>query len=395
MARRVYEEAGRVTGMGSDKPLRCAGSPLTPFPNNLPPLTSVRFALALGVVLFHYHLQWPWDSMATTGLLNRARLGVDAFFILSGFVLTHAYRVALDERRLDYRRFIAARFARVYPAHVAVLAFVFLMVGAATLVGAEYDHQSYNLPGLLTSVLLVHAWLPETVVAEWNGPSWSLSAEWFAYLAFPAFAWLGLVLARRPWALLGLSGLVFLVLDQIYQAVFGEVVVNAELNMGILRIIPEFLYGIGLYRLGQRLRPTRQTSISASWLATITLLALMHFKADDRIVVAAAGLLILSLGLLSKARADGALSHPWMLAGGEASYALYLVHMPILIGWKGVNSALTQRPSAYVLAWWEIACLLMFTLLMAFALHYLVEGPARTWIRKRADRLWPQPARGR
>ncbi|ODT84223.1 acyltransferase [Phenylobacterium sp. SCN 70-31] len=377
--------------MGSDKPLRREGSPLTPFPNNLPALTSVRFALALGVVLFHYQLQWPWDSMASTGLLDRARLGVDAFFVLSGFVLTHAYRQTLEERRLDYRRFLAARFARVYPAHVAVLAFVLVMVGAATLMGAEYDHRLYNPLGLLTTLLLVHAWLPETVVAEWNGPSWSLSAEWFAYLAFPAFAWVGLVLARRPWVLLALSGLVFLVLDLTYQAVFGDVVVHAELNMGVLRIIPEFLYGIGLYRLGQRLRPTRRSAIGASWLSAITLLALMHLKADDRIVVAAAGPLILSLGLLSKASADRALAQPWMLASGEASYALYLVHMPILIGWKGVNSALTQRPSAYVLAWWEIACLLALTLFAAFAVHYLFEGPARTWIRRRADRLWPAP----
>lgn len=377
--------------MGKGEPFKPEGTAGSPFPNNLPALTSVRFALALGVVFFHYQLQWPWDSMASTGILNRARLGVDAFFILSGFVLTHAYRQALEDRRLDYRRFLAARFARVYPAHVAVLAFVLVMVGAATLIGAEFDHGLYNPLGLLTTLLLVHAWLPETVVAEWNGPSWSLSAEWFAYLAFPAFAWVGLVLARRPWVLLALSGLVFLVLDLIYQAVFGDVVVHAELNMGVLRIIPEFLYGIGLYRLGQRLRPTRQWAIGAAWLSAITLLTLMHLKADDRIVVAAAGPLILSLGLLSKASADRALAHPWMLAGGEASYALYLVHMPILIGWKGVNSALTQRPSAYVLAWWEIACLLTLTLVAAFALHYLFEGPARTWIRRRADRLWPAP----
>lgn len=377
--------------MGTGKLFKLEGTTGSPFPNNLPALTSIRFALALGVVLFHYQLQWPWDSMASTGILNRARLGVDAFFILSGFVLTHAYRQALEERRLDYRRFLAARFARVYPAHIAVLAFVLVMVGAATLIGAEFDHGLYNPLGLLTTLLLVHAWLPETVVAEWNGPSWSLSAEWFAYLAFPAFAWVGLVLARRPWVLLALSGLVFLVLDLIYQAVFGDVVVHAELNMGVLRIIPEFLYGIGLYRLGQRLRPTRQWAIGAAWLSAITLLALMHLKADDRIVVAAAGPLILSLGLLSKASADRALAQPWMLAGGEASYALYLVHMPILIGWKGVNSALTQRPSAYVLAWWEIACLLTLTLFAAFAVHYLFEGPARTCIRRRADRLWPAP----
>ncbi|OYW25575.1 MAG: acyltransferase [Caulobacter sp. 12-67-6] len=369
------------------------GRETTSFPNSLPALTSVRFVLALGVVLFHYQLQWPWNAMASTGIFNRAGLGVDAFFILSGFVLTHAYRQALEDGQLNYRRFLAARFARVYPAHIAVLGFVLVMVGAGTLIGAEFDRRLYNPLGLLTTVLLVHAWLPETVVAEWNGPSWSLSAEWFAYLAFPAFAWIGLVLARRPWILLALSALVFVALDLAYQSVFGDLVVHAQLNMGILRIIPEFLYGIGLYRLGQRVQLTRRQAIGAAWLSAIILLLLMHFKADERVVVAAAGPLVLSLALLSKSAADRAVARPSMLAAGEASYALYLVHMPILIGWKGVNSALTQRPSAYVLAWWEVACLLVLTLVAAFAVHYLIERPARTWIRRGADRLWPATAR--
>ncbi|QLQ13032.1 MAG: acyltransferase [Brevundimonas sp.] len=55
------------------------------------PLTSVRILLALGVVLFHYQLQWSLTDDGHSGLLNRARLGVDAFFILSGFILTHVY----------------------------------------------------------------------------------------------------------------------------------------------------------------------------------------------------------------------------------------------------------------------------------------------------------------
>lgn len=368
------------------------GRETTSFPKSLPALTSVRFVLALGVVLFHYQLQWPWNAMASTGIFNRAGLGVDAFFILSGFVLTHAYRQALEDGQLNYRRFLAARFARVYPAHIAVLGFVLVMVGAGTLIGAEFDRRLYNPLGLLTTVLLVHAWLPETVVAEWNGPSWSLSAEWFAYLAFPAFAWIGLVLARRPWILLALSALVFVALDLTYQSVFGDLVVHAQLNMGILRIIPEFLYGIGLYRLGQRVQLTRRQAIGAAWLSAIILLLLMHFKADERLVVAAAGPLVLSLALLSKSAADRAVAKPSMLAAGEASYALYLVHMPILIGWKGVNSALTQRPSAYVLAWWEVACLLTLTLVAAFAVHFFIERPARTWIRRGTDRLLPAPS---
>jgi peptidoglycan/LPS O-acetylase OafA/YrhL len=358
----------------------------------LPGLTSVRFALALGVVLFHYQLQWPWESLPHTGLLNRARLGVDAFFVLSGFVLTHAYRDALNARRLDYRRFLAARFARVYPAHIAVLAFVFMMVSIATFAGAEFDEKLYNPIGLVATIFLVHAWFPGTIVAEWNGPSWSLSAEWFAYLAFPAFAWVGLVFARRPLLLLAITGAIFVALDLTYQALFADILVHAEATLGVLRIIPEFLYGIGLYRLGERLQYSRWQAIFSAWLSALVLVLLMHFKADDRIVVAAAGPMILTLGLLSKANADRALAGPAMLALGEASYALYLVHMPVLIGWKGVNSALTQRSSSYVLAWWEIGCLLALTLVAALAVHYLFEAPARTWLRRRADVLWPSPA---
>jgi len=79
-----------------------------------------------------------------------------------------------------------------------------------------------------------------------------------------------------------------------------------------------------------------------------------------------------------------------LIVGGEASYALYLLHMPILIGWKGVSSALQGRDSHYVLAWWEVGSLLVITLAAALALHVLFEGPARTWIRRQADRFWPQ-----
>lgn len=365
---------------------------MTGYPPALPALTSVRFLLALGVVLFHYHLQWSWNDMAVTGLFNRARLGVDVFFILSGFVLTHAYRDAIGAGRLDYPRFLIARLARIYPAHIAVLALVGAMVGAASVLGAQFDPRYYNLPGLFATLLLVQAWTPGWVFAEWNGPSWSLSAEWFAYLAFPVYAALGYALRRRPLVLLALAGLLFIALDLAYQALFGDILVRAESQLGVLRIIPAFLYGVGLYRLGERWTPKRTDAIAAAWVSGLTVLMLMHLSADDRWISAASGLVVLTLGQLSKAGADGALAKPWMLAAGEASYALYLLHMPVLIGWKGVMSHLTGQPSDYVFAWWELALLLPLTTAAAFGLYYGFEAPARRWIRGQTDRLWPPVA---
>lgn len=354
------------------------------FPSDLPALTSVRFFLALGVVLFHYQLQWPWDVWPVTGLLNRARLGVDVFFILSGFVLTHAYRDALNEGRLDYRAFLIARIARIYPAHLAVLAFVLIMVITGALLNTRFDHTLYSVPGLFATLFLVHAWLPGGINTAWNGPSWSLSAEWFAYLSFPVFAWIGLKLRRRPGMLLALTGALFIGLDQFYQAAFGDILVHAEARMGILRIIPEFLYGVALYRLGEGLRPSRAIAVGMAWTTTtLLLLAHMHFKADDRIVVAMAGPMILMLGLLSKVSAEGVLAKPALRLGGEASYALYLVHMPILIGWKGIRSMIDGRDSSYTLAGWEAGGLIALSLAVAVALHLHLEGPARSWIRRR------------
>lgn len=53
-------------------------------------LTSLRGFLALGVVLFHYQLQWD-PALGFSPIIERSRLAVDAFFMLSGFILAHVY----------------------------------------------------------------------------------------------------------------------------------------------------------------------------------------------------------------------------------------------------------------------------------------------------------------
>ncbi|MFN7619336.1 MAG: acyltransferase family protein, partial [bacterium] len=228
-----------------------------PFPDVLDPLTGVRFFLALGVVLFHYQLQWtlPGDG----GLLNRARLAVDVFFILSGFILTHVY--LQGDGALNYRRFLAARFARIYPAHLFILLAMLGLVLAAPILGVGLEPGRFNPTDFAGSLLLVQAWFPRETLALWNGPAWSLSAEWFAYLAFPAYAALALRLRNRPWVIISLAVIAFVALDAVYRAQFGPVLPRAEDSMGILRIVPEFLYGIGLYYLGQRWTPSARVSV--------------------------------------------------------------------------------------------------------------------------------------
>ena len=356
-----------------------------PFPDVLDPLTGVRFFLALGVVLFHYQLQWTLPDGAA-GLLNRARLGVDVFFILSGFILTHVY--LQGDGAPNYRRFLAARFARIYPAHLFILLAMLGLVLVAPPFGVGLEPGRFNPADFAGTLLLVHAWFPREALVLWNGPAWSLSAEWFAYLAFPAYAALALRLRARPWVIISLAAMLFIALDAFYRAQFGRVLPRAEDSLGILRIIPEFLYGIGLYYLGQSWTPSTRTSVIGALAATATLLLLMQVGADDRIIVAAAGPFILSLALLARARVRTFLSHPVALFAGEASFALYLVHIPILMVWRNAAQAFAGWPGDYRMGIGELAAMLVLTLAFAAAIHVFVERPGR-----RLLRAWMAPQR--
>jgi peptidoglycan/LPS O-acetylase OafA/YrhL len=369
-----------------------SGPARVPFPDALDPLTGVRFFLALGVVLFHFQLYWtlPADS---AGLLNRARLGVDVFFILSGFILTHVY--LQGDRAPNYRRFLSARFARIYPAHLLILLSMLGLVLVAPLFGVGLEQGRFNPVDFVGTLLLVQAWFPRESMALWNGPAWSLSAEWFAYLAFPAYAALALRLRDRPWIILGLAVVLFVALDAFYRAQFGQVLPRAEDSLGILRIVPEFLYGIGLYYLGRRWTPSPRVSGAAAVATTVALLVLMQVGADDRIIVAAAGPFILSLALLAKAGVRTVLSHPVVLFAGEASFALYLVHIPILMVWRNAVQAVAGWPGDYRMGVGELTAMLVLTLAAAAAIHVFIERPGRRWLRARTTPQGADPVEAR
>src|SRR5215207_8407687 len=137
----------------------------------LNPLTSLRF-IAAGLIVLH-HLRGafgiPHDFCGSFALDN----GVSFFFVLSGFILTYVYSV---RPRLEKRRFLLARLARLWPAHLAA----FAVCLALTWEGTRSQFTPFKLFANLT---LLHAWIP---LREYNlsfvGPSWSISTEFGFYL---------------------------------------------------------------------------------------------------------------------------------------------------------------------------------------------------------------------
>ena len=97
--------------------------------------------------------------------------------------------------------------------------------------------------------------------------------------------------------------------------------------------------------------------------------------------------MIVSLAWLSQTGRVLVLDHPLALRAGEASYAVYVVHFPIIVIWKNAMALLTGLDSSYRLALWEAGVLLVATLTAAFIIHAVWETPARGWIRSRIGGL--------
>src|SRR5207247_2593909 len=116
--------------------------------------------------------------------------GVSFFFVLSGFILTYVYG---DLRRDGWRRYFAARIGRIWPAHLALFAYVVVALPLEQRTPPGSNH----LPNALANVFLVQAWMPDfRFIGAFNNVSWSLSVEVFFYLLFPL-----LILFRDRWLL--------------------------------------------------------------------------------------------------------------------------------------------------------------------------------------------------
>ena len=348
-------------------------------PTDLRSLTALRFMAAMWVAVYAL-----WDNLAVDfkpAVIAKGYLGVELFFVLSGFILCHVYLAAAGEKRFSYRGFLWARIARVYPLHIATLLAVMALGFAALFAGMSIDSHVMSWPSLPANLLMVHAWglAPD---AGWNHRSWSISAEWFAYLGFPAFAFVAWKLRHRPVAAV-VGALVFLaVLYFGFERVAGFPLTEATIQWGALRIVPCFAYGCALY-LAFRRAPLAIPGLVAATAAAL-MIAAAALQLWDGIIVALAGALILALASLPNGRAGWLASKPAVYLG-EISYSVYMVVVPWQLLAVNLAAKLTNAPDKHLQLFVWLAIVLALPLVAAASYH-LVEFPARRALKGLADR---------
>jgi peptidoglycan/LPS O-acetylase OafA/YrhL len=342
-------------------------------PTYLPALTAIRGIAAWWVVLFHFRDHIPhWVPPLVTQAAQNGYLAVDLFFQLSGLVIAlnyerHVTRIAVA----PLRTFLLLRLARIYPLHLCVLLLFLLNPLAIMIFSASGETGSRYEPGyFLMSVLLVQNW-GFTEELAWNIPAWSISTEWFAYLAFPflilaarRLRGAGAVLVTYATLALGLAALSW----------FAGAGLGDEIpRLGLARCVIQFSMGICLYRL---LADARRVPSPALLIAAFAgFAAFLLLPVPDYAVMP----LALSCLILALADNDGTaarlLQLRWLMWLGEVSYSTYLIHY-FVKDW--VKFVLVRDDVQSVL---PILAYLLVTLLASAVLFRFVEVPGRRRVR--------------
>ena len=257
-----------------------------------------------------------------------AYLFVDFFFVLSGFVLAKAYAGRIASRA-DAVAFTLRRIGRLWPLHAAMF---LAMAALVAMRGPDAIRADFAAAGIdLTldaSSALAHLTLlqPFGLVpsVSWNWTSWSIATELWTNLLFVLLV----AVFRRD------AGRVFLGIALVMLAVIAASTPQSMAGAaGFPRCVAGFMLGaaISAWRLG---RPSQSANdIAMEVCALVAVVALVTVAADGPITFAAPFVFAIATAILAAecGPVSALLRARPLLALGAWSYAIYLVHVPVLL----------------------------------------------------------------
>lgn len=337
-------------------------------------IDGLRAIAVLLVVVFHFDLL----SIGKAGFI-----GVDVFFVVSGFLITSIIYSDLQTGEFRFGNFIYRRMRRLYPALLATLLLT-LMVGWVLFLPHRLEELATETLLSLLYVVNVYFWQNVNYFGLKAGSvpllhMWSLAVEEQFYVIFP----LACMLVWRVGPKLLLPSVILVALLSFVLGVImtpikpeasfyllptraWELMIGAILALTVHGQRPEgrwlhFMGPIGLALIAASILLFNPLTLVPGWFALLPTL----------------GALALILGGFAKASpVTGLLSSAPMVWIGKISYPCYLVHWPILI-------FLQEHSAEFTLGWRAFGFLL--SIFIAAAIYYFVEAPIRN------GRVFPNP----
>ena len=287
-------------------------------------LDGLRIVAASAVVVLHY-ADYLKDQPAGRFMVDHSwhfNLFVDLFFVVSGFVIARQYFDRVGDAA-STARFLWRRIARIYPLHLATLAFYVAIAVALHYGLARGDNAArYPFSDLPAQLLLLHAF--DGARLTFNFPSWSLSAEMFCYLLFPLVA---AVAARRKALIIALVVLPAIA-NSLYALLAGTEPWADWINKGgAFRALPGFNLGVACYLFRDRIAgwPVMPGLFVGS-LAAFILLGWLLSPMAALIAVYAIALLAIQSDCGGRSTLFSRLGFErW----SELTYSCYMLHIPV------------------------------------------------------------------
>jgi peptidoglycan/LPS O-acetylase OafA/YrhL len=315
----------------------------------------------------------PDPSLPTEGAVellvgSLGALGMTLFFVLSGFVIHLNYRQTAGLRQGGTARFLIARFARLYPLYLLVFAYAFLRLLWASGYFEGHLLTDFNpwkaLPLYMTFTDTFWIWplgphsaytYYETPFTAVTGVMWSLSTEWFFYMAYPLFATAAArLVGYRLWVACGIVAVGCIAFFHAVQTNAAALTAWSAANFPQVpgdefphwliynspygRIF-EFLLGVLGAQAYLTTQPRRKTVCFLTYGAAITFVG-CYFYGYSGTGTALAGwpmsyyaplIAVLIYGLMwRETRLSAFFGSALLVAGGQASYSLYLLHIFVL-----------------------------------------------------------------
>lgn len=326
-------------------------------------IQGLRALAVIFVVIFHIDKKW----------LPGGFIGVDMFFVISGFLISKGMIKQINDQTFNYIQFLKGRIKRIVPAYLLML----IIVGITSF----YILIPSNLSDFLYDLRNSLVFISNNGFAKANDyfgakgyeksllHTWSLSIEMQFYLILPLFIYL-IPNQLYRW-FLGMGVACILVYTQYQIDILGN---KTEMYFSLMARSAEFAVGIGINFIPKSNRISYKNKNIISLLFLLILFISSFIITENSrfpgLLAMPACLAVAVFIWLEDSKVNKLLGNRPLAYIGSLSYSLYLWHWPVLALYR-------YQVMRYNLEPIEIFILLIIIFILTFASYYLIEEPFR------------------
>ena len=341
-----------------------------------PEIDGLRAIAVISVIIYHLNENW----------LPGGFLGVDIFFVISGFLITGIIITEIQQNSFSFKQFYTRRIKRIYPAFITVMALVSFIASAI------FIYNDFNK--LRKTIELSIAFLSNFYLGLTQGyfdlsanenPAlhiWSLAVEEQYYLIFPLILTLAYKKFREIKVLFIITLILFFILlstSFIPASFYKEVLHQPNIYYLSNLRFPELLVGslLAIYHCSNKIQLSTQVSNILAILSTLLLFSCLFLMNNDIAFIPGVTLILpcIFTALIIHTTSQNniiklCLSNQAIVFIGKISYSLYLYHWIFIAlayyitGEKQINNQ-------------SIAIVTVLTIIFSVLSYYLIEQPIR------------------